>query len=313
MRGCGATDRGAHRPRGRCAARPRGRRTRSRNTAATAGVSAISGTSTSTFRPVGARLGGHAEVQLRLTAAGHAVQQRHVKRRAGTCARKRANASACSGVSIRLPGGSPRDGAHGLPRPWPPPTRTGRVRCARRAPTPGHGDEALHRFRAGTALLQHAGGEAVGRAVQRQERGDLASCQARESTSSDERPPRACRQRARQAPAPRRSATRHARVRNADALPFMACADVTSPSRSRPRITASRLPRPPRPQRSTGAREAATVRERAQDDSAAHRPAHRYVSARRARPASVIETRRSLSTHANGGMAAAIVSPAPAA
>ena len=90
--GCAATDRAARRRRGRCAESRRGRRTPARNSAATAGVSAISGTSISTRRPAARTAADEAEVDLGLAAAGDAVQQRDAE----GAARRRARAAASS-------------------------------------------------------------------------------------------------------------------------------------------------------------------------------------------------------------------------
>ena len=66
-----------------------------RNMAATAGVSAISGTSSSTPRPLFAHVLGEAQVDLGLAAAGHAVQQDCLK---GLPLRKRAQRGVGSGL-----------------------------------------------------------------------------------------------------------------------------------------------------------------------------------------------------------------------
>ena len=88
--GCAATDRAARRRTGRCAGSRRARRTPARKSAATAGVSAISGTSISTRRPASRTASGEAQVDLGLAAAGDAVQQRTVE----TCPLRPARAGA---------------------------------------------------------------------------------------------------------------------------------------------------------------------------------------------------------------------------
>ena len=101
--GCAATDRGARRPRARCAGWPRARRTR-RGTAPPPPASARSpGTSSSTCRPARADARGQAQVDLGLAAAGHAVQQRHAEAAGvGQRAPAASNAAACSAVSWRV-------------------------------------------------------------------------------------------------------------------------------------------------------------------------------------------------------------------
>ena len=70
---------------------------------ATAGVSAISGTSISTRRPRVADGGGQPQVDLGLAAAGHAVQQRDAKRaRVGQRASAARARAACSAVSCAV-------------------------------------------------------------------------------------------------------------------------------------------------------------------------------------------------------------------
>ena len=65
---------------------------RARNRAASCGVSAISGTSTSAVLPDGARLGDHAQVDLGLAAAGDAVQQERRELRRLDAGRRRLEA-----------------------------------------------------------------------------------------------------------------------------------------------------------------------------------------------------------------------------
>ena len=99
--GSAATDRAARRRTGRCA----GSATRSpkvcRNSDATAGVSAISGTSISTRAPGAADVSRQPQVDLGLAAAGHAVQQRDAERPVAASARSRSSAPTCSSVSRR--------------------------------------------------------------------------------------------------------------------------------------------------------------------------------------------------------------------
>ena len=130
--GCGATDRAARRPRARCAGSPRARRSARGTCPPTAGVSAISGTSTSTRRPAAMTCARQTQIQLGLAAAGDAVQQDRAEQPGRRRFFQMSKRRCLLGRERVLRAPASRRASNARPRPSSRPRRTDRARRRRR-------------------------------------------------------------------------------------------------------------------------------------------------------------------------------------
>ena len=208
----------------------------SRNTAATAGVSAISGTSTSTVaaappapRPPCGGTAPSCRCRSRRAAAPRGTRTPRPRapqpgERVGLFGRQRPAARARSLAD-----------ATGCPRPAPPPTTNGSrsLRSSRTDTRPRRASRFTVSAPTPRSFSTRAG-RPCGRAVQRRERADLLLAERASAARRSLLAHRACRHARSASSCPSTLSETTRTVRNADALPFIACARRDQPVAQQP-------------------------------------------------------------------------------